>query len=117
MNASDFSTVSKLFKTYNVEFHSLTSVKKRWFVIFDHPKTAIDAINIVKDSQFKLRRIDTNPNDVAMLKNDAHFMHTSASITAQDHNNLLLLHLLVLLNNHKYNNNNDQLQTHLQQKE
>ena len=70
MNPTDYGTVSKLFRDFKVEFNTLVCVKKRWFVIFDHSSTAIDAINIVKDSQFKLRRIDTNPNDVEMLKNN-----------------------------------------------
>ena len=70
MNLSDYGTVSKLFRDFKVKFKQLISVEKRWFVIFDHSSTAIDAINIVKDSQFKLKRIDTNPNDVEMLKNN-----------------------------------------------
>ena len=47
MTYTDYGTVSKLFRDFEVKFNTLISVEKRWF-LFDHSSTAIDAINIVK---------------------------------------------------------------------
>eukprot|EP01083_Nonionella_stella_P309922 1099290_1 len=69
MTQNDYQKVSTLFRHFHIEFAALLSVNKRWFVVFDHHKTAITALNIVKHNQFKLTRIDTNIADVEMLKN------------------------------------------------
>merc|ERR1712176_572924 len=70
MTASDYQSVSMMFRRSKIEFVDIRSVQKRWFVIFDQTKTAINALNTVKDNQFKLKRIDINPNDVKMLANN-----------------------------------------------
>eukprot|EP00483_Globobulimina_turgida_P009750 UN09769 len=70
MRQTDIQNVTAIFRHFKIEFNTLISVQKRWFVIFDYPQTAVNALNIVKNNRFKLRRIDTNVDDVKMLKNN-----------------------------------------------
>eukprot|EP01084_Bolivina_argentea_P308788 534039_1 len=70
MKYNDMQYVTGCLRHFNIQFNTLISVQKRWFVIFDYPQTAANALNIVKNNKFKLRRIDTNIDDVKMLKNN-----------------------------------------------
>jgi len=70
MTASEYQAVLVLFRRFGVETSALLSVKRRWFVCFDSAAVAVRAINVVRDDRFKLRRIDCNPKDVEMLKNN-----------------------------------------------
>ena len=72
MTPADYQRVSGIFKHFKIDtfVNSLICVKKRWFVVFDCAKSAVDALNIVKNDRFKLKRIDLNVKDVQMLKNN-----------------------------------------------
>jgi len=70
MSAAEYQAVLGLFRRFDIETSALLSVKRRWFVCFDTAELAVHAINVVRDSQFKLRRIDCNVDDVEMLKNN-----------------------------------------------
>eukprot|EP00485_Elphidium_margaritaceum_P001601 CAMPEP_0202688644 /NCGR_PEP_ID=MMETSP1385-20130828/4126_1 /ASSEMBLY_ACC=CAM_ASM_000861 /TAXON_ID=933848 /ORGANISM="Elphidium margaritaceum" /LENGTH=857 /DNA_ID=CAMNT_0049343663 /DNA_START=144 /DNA_END=2717 /DNA_ORIENTATION=+ len=70
MGASDWDNVSKLFRHFGIQYNTMISVSKRWFVVFERPKIAVAALNTVKHPHFKLRRIDTDPSLVQMLKNN-----------------------------------------------
>jgi len=72
MSAGDHQTVSVLFRSFEMHFQTLMSVKGRWFVCLDDERLAMKALNVVKDPQgkFQLRRIDCNARDVQMLKNN-----------------------------------------------
>jgi len=70
MTAGDHQSVSMLFRSYDMEFQTLMSVKRRWFVCMDDERRAMHALNVVKHTRFQLRRIDCNARDVQMLKNN-----------------------------------------------
>lgn len=70
MSAAEYQSVLGLFRRFDIETSALLSVKRRWFVCFDTAELAVHAINVVRDGQFKLRRIDCNVADVQMLKNN-----------------------------------------------
>merc|ERR1712129_2900 len=70
MTPADYKRVSGIFKHFKIDsfVNSLICVKQRWFVVFDCYKSAVNATHVVKDKQFKLKRIDLNKSDVQMLK-------------------------------------------------
>merc|ERR1712228_913124 len=72
MTPADYQRVSSIFKHFKIDsfINSLICVKKRWFVVFDCAKSAVRALNVVKNDRFKLKRIDLNVRDVQMLKNN-----------------------------------------------
>merc|ERR1719242_1636496 len=72
MTPADYQAVSSIFKHFKIDsfINSLICVKQRWFVVFDCAKSAVRALNVVKNDRFKLKRIDLNVNDVQMLKNN-----------------------------------------------
>ena len=68
MKHAEYQSVCTTLRRYGIEFETLLSVNKRWFICFDGHHTALKALHTVKSDTFKLKRVDCHPQDVQLLK-------------------------------------------------
>ena len=60
--------VTAMLREFEIGYETILSFQGRMFIVFDRPRTALNALKTCANCGFDLRRVDTNASDVLLLK-------------------------------------------------